>query len=176
MELRVSEGSEGLPDTEEFIDSSCSSSEKSASSAAQRQQNKAVRFFPEVVIIEVDKWESDDHAMIWFSSGEMVEIRKECRFTIQCLSVENMNIFLTEDDSKYCGRGLECMTPSGRKIKTSAKISSRRAVIDEQWSQWYGGIHDDEAIAEKYATITIASERVARIRGLKDQWEANRIN
>lgn len=86
-----------------------------------------------------------------------------------------MNFFLTGDEDKYCGRGLENKTPSGQKRRAVAKSASRQAVIDEQWSQWYGGVYDEKALAAKCAACTKSSERLARIWGLKDAVTVKRM-
>lgn len=168
---------EDLRGGEECIDAG-SSSDKLASTLVVKQTRKKVRFFANatVQVHLVKKWESVDHPNIWFSSKEIEEIRKDCRFTVKCLSNENMMCFLTDDnETKYCGRGLENKTPSGQKLRAVAKTQAREAVLDEQWSQWYGGIYDEEAMAEKYSKFAHSSERLARIFGLRDECAVKRM-
>jgi hypothetical protein len=172
LELRVSSNSDTSAESEEFIETTCLSSEKSTTSTPR----KTVRFSSKVSVCPFKKLESIDHSDIWFSAEDLAEIRKECKFVIQCLTFENMQILLTDENSQYCGRGLEKMTPSEKKRRVAAKMQSRQAVIDEQWSQWYGGIYDEEAIAEKYRKCARSSVRFARIWALKDEREVNEMN
>jgi len=135
---------------------------------SNRRSGKNVRFCPTATIRVVPKWLKKEHPNIWLSPEETSEIRKECVFTIKCMSLDNMHFFL-ENDSNHCGRGLENKTKAGEKLRYLAKAQAREAVFDEQWNQWYGGIHDDEAIADKYSTLTRSSARLARFWGLKDE-------
>lgn len=175
MELRlstISEQSDDIRDSEEFMDSDLGATKEVHSSCRPQKVKKSVRFHPKTQLRTFSKATTSERVNIWLSREELYEIRKECLFTVQCLSLDNMRFFLDDADYQICGRGLENETPAGEKRRALAKAQSRKAVLDEQWLQWYGGIHDDEAIAEEYASFAKSSQRLARIWGLKDERDA----
>lgn len=179
LELRLSSNSEGSEDLydsleDELVDVTTRKEHNDKDS--RRRPRKNVTFFPKATVRVVPKWRKKEYAKIWLSPAELSEIRRECFFTIQCMSLDNMNFFLNDEEPEFCGRGLENKAKGGEKRRHLAKSQSTKAVLDEQWSQWYGGFCDDEAIAKQYSAFTRSSQRLARVWGLKDEKEARTIN
>ncbi len=175
VELRLSatsEQSHARIECDEFINFDTAAAKDTLLFNETKQVKKTVRFHPKTTVRTIRKPTYSERSKIWLSPEELDGIRKECLFTVHCLSLDNMSFFLEDEDYQICGRGLENETPSGEKRRVSAKAQSRKAVLDEQWTQWYGGIYDDAAIADVYSSFTQSSMRLARIWGLKDEHEA----
>jgi hypothetical protein len=168
-------------------------------SSRKNQGAQRVRFAPLVETEYFEKVAAELRKDLWLSPLEMLLIKKDCIFTLWCLSDEHMLASVKGESAsnRYCIRGLEGQTRNHLPRRAERKWQSQEAVFQEQWSQrdhhhekeingsschrrstarvcdgWIVHIPcvlDQEAIAEKYLKASYDSKQEALLRGLKDE-------
>lgn len=90
----------------------------------------------------------------------MSHIKREIRETIEFISE---SVFIVEEDSKVCSRGLEAFMPQQSAARRQRRHDAIKSVLEEQQTQWDSNeCIDADFIAEAYKQFTPLSTSVAQ--------------
>eukprot|EP00934_Nitzschia_sp_Nitz4_P007981 Nitzschia sp. Nitz4//scaffold69_size99277//26606//27139//NITZ4_004625-RA/size99277-processed-gene-0.77-mRNA-1//-1//CDS//3329556691//7971//frame0 len=134
---------------------------------------KAVRFAPKVQIRRFTPVNRNTlHAQhIWYSSDELLDIKREIKFTVQCMSNENLQCFIVDDVNQLETHGLERQTRAARISRRLSQRSAVLAVLGEQEKQFRSGYRDEVAISRVYLRATL--ESIEEARGRAEEFTLN---
>jgi hypothetical protein len=139
--------------------------------ASPANKKRKLYFHPEAVVYEIPHFEDftqEEIADLWFQVPDYDAMAAENWFTVDMMT----NGRLSENDDKFCGRGLEHRMPA-RSLRREKNIqAAREAVIDEQKLQLSQHSRDPDFLADIYSEITTRARDIARIKGLHDEKEA----
>lgn len=115
--------------------------------------------------IHITDFSEDEVQAYWYGDDEFRRIKRDVKFEASLLE----NECLEENDSKYCGRGLENFTTSGAKRRNANKRRGRSIVLEEQELQREEGSNDPDFIAETYSDAAADCQAVARSHAQHDR-------
>lgn len=98
--------------------------------------NKRVHFAP-TKIVYIEKVRAEEKKHLWFSPLEMILIKKDCLFTLCCLSNERLMASMKGlvASTRFSTRGLEGHSGNEQCCRSEMKREAWNAVFQEQWSQ-----------------------------------------
>lgn len=116
-------------------------------------------------ILSSEDYSSEELQATWYTQDEYMKLQKSC-----CKEILKMDRGESLKDRKYCSRGLESHTRTGRALKSRNKVGSVQVVLEEQESQIHEGRpRDDAAIALAYQRISSSCRLWARVTGIADE-------
>jgi len=102
----------------------------------------------------------------WYSDEDMERITEKCFKIIKKMSREGD---ASKRGCRYCTRGLEGYSTSGRISKKRNRRAAIAAVLEEQERQWYEDEDVDcQAIANAYRRITSSCQKWSQVMGNRD--------
>jgi hypothetical protein len=135
-----------------------------------RKASKSVCFLGTVKAypyIHINDFTNEEKTACWFNRKEMSEIKSDIRETIKFLC-ESM--FITEDDSGTCSRGLEAFIPNKNVARRQRRRDAIAAVLHEQDTQWENHEpYDSYLIAGAYRQFTASPLSIAQKLAQKDE-------
>lgn len=134
---------------------------------------RKVRFDESLDVTEptllLEEYSSEEIVATWYDEDEVKELRIRIRAMVE--KIENGLPLDAED----CIRGLEMRTREEQKKRYFEVNAAVYAVLDEQESQDFSGIQDQEEIARIYSMYTKESQVAARERGVTDETDSNML-
>ena len=128
------------------------------------------------LIMSLEEYTPEECKLAWFQKDDYSQMEDECEFTSKFL--ENKKML----PPALCGRGLECWTSEGEKLKDKHVGMAVELVWQAQLAQWTNkgdeggeeGNESDVCIAQEYVQITVPCHEAAHLIGLNDEKEVKR--
>lgn len=126
-----------------------------------------VSFNNTVILHWTNSYSKEDLNAAWYSEAEFQNIKSKIKKTLLL-----MEACSPKANSKgRCTRGLESVTPDGRRQKQKRRLDAKNAVLDEQEFQKEVGIPDPDLLADLCFEETRVSRAIAISMGCADAEE-----
>ena len=102
---------------------------------------------------------------VWMNEMDYKMIKNMAKTTVLMMMKGTV---IDEDDPDFCERGLEGRTRKGSKVRSSNKLRTRMAVLNEQELQQQEGFDDPEFLAMASIDSSFACRELAQKRGEED--------
>jgi hypothetical protein len=124
------------------------------------------------LIMSLEEFTPEECKLAWFQAEEYTQMEAECEFTSEFLQNKKML------PPALCGRGLECWTLEGEKVKDKNISMAVELVWQAQLAQWTDKEKEastsDVFIAQEYEQVTVPCHAAAHMVGLNDEKEVKR--
>ena len=132
-----------------------------------RSPRKSVILSPKVEKKSLPSLSKEESQAIWYDNTELNQIQRENGYTVFMLEKGR-----TINEKRYCPRGLEGETETGKAHSSAAVQAAQAAVFDLQASQRSLGVDNSELIAATYRERSSKSIQEAHQHAIADEKEA----
>jgi hypothetical protein len=117
--------------------------------------------------LHVSNYSQEEKRKVWYQKCEMNHIRSEMVATVRLM----LRGGYEDDNEEHCMRGLEFRSRAGDSKRSENKLVALEAVLDEQDTQYDGGIINAKAISSVYRRVSLQCRNEANVRGTRDEIE-----